>query len=87
MSYFPKQTEQNITPYNIQDKKVLLVIELQSLGEDHLSTSLRFFSLPLGDETQWHKATVLVVIQATMYLPVQGIKLRWSVYWGEWLIH
>ena len=50
--------------------------ERQRLTDDNLSTSLRFFNLPLGIGPNDRGLPHLVVVRATMYLPVPGIDPR-----------
>ena len=59
----------------------------QRLKDDHLSTSLRFFSLPLGIGPNDRGPPFQVVIRATMYLRVPGIEPTPSVFLGEWVTH
>ena len=57
--------------------------ERQRLKDDHLSTSLRFFNLPLGIGPNDRGPPFQVVIRATMYLPVPGFAPTSSVFLGE----
>ena len=57
--------------------------ERQRLKDDHLSTSLRFFNLPLGIGPNDRGLPFSVAIRATMYLPVPGIEPPSSVFLGE----
>ena len=52
----------------------------QELGDDHLSTSPRIFSLPLGIGPNDRGPSFEVVIQATMYLPVPGFEPGSTAY-------
>ena len=68
----------------LQSKSQITYIPLterQRLKDDHLSKSLRIFSLPLGIGPNE------VVIRATMYLPVPGIEPTSSVFLGECVTH
>ena len=72
--------------YNSQIADIPLT-EIQRLKDDHLSTSLRFFNLPLGIGPNDRGPPFQVVIQATMYLPVPGIEPTSSVFLGECVTH
>ena len=61
--------------------------ERQGLKDDHLSTSLRFFYLPLGIGPNDRGPPSKVVIPATMYLHVPGIEPTSSVFLGECVTH
>ena len=61
--------------------------ERQRLKDDHLSTSLRFFSLPLGIGPNDRGPQFLVVIRGTMYLSVPGMEPTSSVFLGEYGTH
>ena len=52
-----------------------------------LSTSLRFFSLPLGIGPNHRGLPFQVVIRATMYVPVAGIEPTSSVFLDECVAH
>ena len=54
--------------------------ETERLKDDHLSTSLRFFSLPLGIGPNVKGPPFQVVIRATMYLPVSGFEPTSSMF-------
>ena len=55
--------------------------ERQMLKDDHSSTSLRFFKLPLGIRPNHRGTPFKVAIRATMYLPMS------SVFLGECVTH
>ena len=61
--------------------------ERQRLKDDHVSTSLRFFSLPLGIGPNDRGLPFEVVIRATMYLAVPRIELTSSVFLGKCVTH
>ena len=61
--------------------------ERQRLKDDRLSTSLRFFNLPLGIGPNDIGSLFQVVIRATMYLPVPGIEPMSSVFLGKCVTH
>ena len=53
----------------------------------YLSSSLRFFNLPLGIGPNDRGPTLTVVIRATMYLPLPGTEPTFSVFLAECFIH
>ena len=61
--------------------------ERQRLKDDHLSTSLRFFNLPLGIGPNDGRPPFEVVIRATMYLPAPGIEPTSSVFLDKCVTH
>ena len=61
--------------------------ERQRLKDDHLSTSFRFFSLPLGIGPNDRGPPFKLVIQATIYLLVLGFEPTSSVFLGECVTH
>ena len=68
-------------------KTDILLTEIQRPRQDHLSTFLMFFSLPLGIRPNDRGPPFEVVIRATMYQPVPGIKPRSPVFLGESVAH
>ena len=61
--------------------------ERQRLKDDNLSTSLRFFNLPLGIGPNDRGPPFKVVIRASMHLPVPGIEIMSSVFLEECVTH
>ena len=59
--------------------------ERQMFMDEHLSTSLRFFNLPLGKGSNNRGPPFLVVIRAIMYLPVPRITTGWFIYLGFYI--
>ena len=57
--------------------------ESERLRDDHLSTSLGFFNLPLGIGPNDRGPPFEVIIQDIMYVPVAGIEPTSSVFLGE----
>ena len=63
------------------------VTERKTLKDDYLSMSLRFFNLQLEIGPNNRGLSFSVVIQATTYLPVPGIKPMSSVFLGKHVTH
>ena len=59
----------------------ILLTERQSVGDDHLSTSLRFFNLPLEIGPKWQRTVIIVGhLEHYYFLAVPGIKPRSSAF-------
>ena len=63
------------------------VTEKQRLTNDHLSTSLRFFRLPMGIGPNDRGQPFRMVIRATMYLPGPQFEPTSSVFRGKYATH